>query len=211
MNEAELIALIEHLCKEQDETEWLEFKENYSESDALGEDLSALANSACRYKKDKAYLVFGIENKTHNVVGTSFNPYRAKGKGNQDLQIWLTSLLQPNMGFQIYTCLYENNSIVLFEINPAVDYPVRFKGVAHIRIGSCTTKLSNHPEIERIIWEGKNKTDWSAEICPGRHSLTWMKRQFEKHDWNLRINSPIRNPRLIHGMMSNSLIKQKSP
>ena len=166
MNDAELIALIERLRKEPDETEWLEFKANYHGYIQLAEDLSALANSACYHNKNKAYLIFGIEDKTHEIVGASFNPYKEKAKGNEGLQLWLTSSLQPNMGFQIHTCLHENKRIVLFEINPAVDCPVKFNGVAYIRIGSSTTKLNNHPEIERAIWERKNKTDWSAEICP---------------------------------------------
>ena len=74
MNEADLHSLIERLIKEPSETEWLEFKANRYEPQELGEYLSSLANSACLHGKPKGYLVFGIENNTHNVVGTTFVP-----------------------------------------------------------------------------------------------------------------------------------------
>jgi len=40
---------------------------------ALGEYLSVLANSVCILGKPRAYLVFGIEDSSHAVVGTSFS------------------------------------------------------------------------------------------------------------------------------------------
>ncbi|MFC1833720.1 helix-turn-helix domain-containing protein [Thermodesulfobacteriota bacterium] len=61
MNNAELIALVNRLRREPAETEWLEFKRNRYESQAIGEYLSALANSACLVGKPKGYLVFGID------------------------------------------------------------------------------------------------------------------------------------------------------
>ena len=81
----ELTALLDRLRAEPQETEWLEFKANRYEPQALGEYLSALANSACLHGKTTGYLVFGIENGTHDVIGTTFRPEIEKGKGNQDL------------------------------------------------------------------------------------------------------------------------------
>ncbi len=79
MNTAELTALLDRLRAEPRESEWLEFKANRHEPQALGEYLSALANSACLLAKPRAYLVFGIENGTHAVVGTAFDPQAEKG------------------------------------------------------------------------------------------------------------------------------------
>ncbi|MCY3990070.1 MAG: hypothetical protein OXF50_02445, partial [Caldilineaceae bacterium] len=53
--------------------------------------VSALANAACLKYKPKAYLLYGIQDETHEVVGTSFDPYTEKGKGNQDLLPWITA------------------------------------------------------------------------------------------------------------------------
>jgi len=67
------------------ETEWVEFKRNFHSDQRIGEYISALANAACLKYKPKAYLLYGIEDETHEIVGTSFDPYTKKAQGNQDL------------------------------------------------------------------------------------------------------------------------------
>lgn len=113
--------------------------------------------------QSRGYLVFGVDNETHDVIGTTFDPYTAKGKGNQDLLPWLHSGLQPNLGFDIHVFDHPNGRIVLFEIIPARDQPVAFYGSAYVRDGSSKTELKNHPEKARVLWT--RGSDWSAEIC----------------------------------------------
>ena len=90
MDTPELIALLDRLRAEPRETEWLEFKVSRYEPQLLGEYLSALANAACLLGKPRAYLVFGIEDNTHAVIGTAFDPAAERGKGNQPLSLWLS-------------------------------------------------------------------------------------------------------------------------
>jgi ATP-dependent DNA helicase RecG len=166
MTEAELITLVDSLREYSSEHEWFEFKQNWHTPEDLGEYISALANSACLNDKPHGYLVFGIHDKTHEVVGTTFDPYTEKGKGEQPLQLWLTLRLQPNLGFSIYPVLYLEKKIVVFEINAAVDRPVSFHEKEWIRVGECKTELRNHPEKAREIWNRKYRLDdWSAKIC----------------------------------------------
>ncbi len=165
MDHTQLVSLVNRLRAEPHETEWLEFKENHYEPQLLGEYLSALANSAYLHWKPKGYLVFGIEDKTHEVKGTRFNPAKKKGKGNQALPIWLATGLQPNVGFDVHRFPYRDKYIVVFEVNAAIDRPVAFYGTAYIRIGSSKTELFKHPEKEREIWSRRNRHDWSAQIC----------------------------------------------
>jgi len=162
MNTAELHALLNRLRAEPRETEWLEFKANHYEPQLLGEYLSALANSACLYGKPRAYLVFGIENKAHHIVGTTFDP-ASEEKGNQPLPHWLSLWLQPNVGFEIHSLDYKGKKVILFEIHPAFARPVKFHGTAYIRDGSSKTELAKYPEKERQIWQ--RRLDWSAQIC----------------------------------------------
>jgi ATP-dependent DNA helicase RecG len=166
MNEAETIALIDKLRAYSTEREWFEFKENHCAPEELGEYISALANSACLNDKPYGYLIFGIRDKTHEVVGTTYNPYTEKGKGEQPLQLWLTMGLQPNLGFSIYPVLYSGKKVVVFEINAAVDRPVSFHSKEWVRIDGCKTELRKHPEKVREIWNRKYRmNDWSAQIC----------------------------------------------
>ena len=55
------------------EKEWFEFKENWFSADELGEYISALANSAAIEGKKYAYFVWGVNDKTHEIVGTGFD------------------------------------------------------------------------------------------------------------------------------------------
>jgi ATP-dependent DNA helicase RecG len=162
MTDKELSALLDRLRAEPHETEWLEFKDSNYEAQIIGEYLSALANSACLEGKPRAYLVFGVDDSTHGVVGTSFDPYAEKAKGNQDLLIWLAMGLQPNVGFEAHIFDHAKGRVVLFEINPAWNRPICFNGKSYIRVGASKTELHKHPEKERAIWT--SRSDWSAQI-----------------------------------------------
>ena len=119
MTDSGHIALIDRLRAQPSETEWFEFKRNRYEPQILGEYLSALANSACLSGQPRGYLVFGIDNETHDVVGTRFDPYTVKAKGNQDLLPWLASGLRPNTGLETHIVQHPDGRLVLFEVGPA--------------------------------------------------------------------------------------------
>ena len=163
MSNSENTALVDRLRREPTETEWLEFKADRYEPKVIGEYLSALANGACVAGKTRGYLVFGVDDATHAVVGTSFNPYAAKGKGNQDLLLWLTLGLDPRIGIEAHLVDHPGGRVVLFEIGAPRGYPVKFYGTAYIRVGTSKTELAKHPEKERVIWS--RGLDWSAQIC----------------------------------------------
>ncbi len=162
MNAADLSALLDRLRAEPRESEWLEFKANRYDAQAIGEYLSALANSACLLGKPRGYLVFGIEDGSHAVVGTRFDPQAEMGQGNQLLPIWLAVLLSPKLGFEIHTGQYEGQRVVVFEVHAAFDRPVEFRGKAYVRNGSSKAALSGYPDKERAIWT--RRVDWSAQV-----------------------------------------------
>lgn len=166
MNDQELQKLLEQLVALPRENEWVEFKVNDSRAQEIGEYISALTNSACLHNKEKGYLVFGIENKTHNIKGTRFKP-RQKRVGNEELENWLVRLLEPRIDFLIYEFQYDGRPIVLIEIDATGNTPVKFRGTAYIRVGSYKKKLSDYQEKERKIWRKKKEYDWSAGICKG--------------------------------------------
>ncbi len=161
--QTDLIALIDRLRHAPSEQEYFEFKENKIEPQLIGEYLSALSNAACLAGKPRGYLIFGINNTTHAVIGTTFDPYTTKGKGNQDLHLWLTLGLQPHIGFDITIVHHPDGRLILFTVTAAWDRPIRFYGTAYIRVGSSKTELAKHPQLERAIWT--IRTDWSAQIC----------------------------------------------
>ena len=188
MNEQELSALLDRLCGEPHETEWLEFKENHYEPQIIGEYLSALANAACLAGKPRGYLIFGVNDQTHAIVGTQFDPYTAKGKGNQDLLLWLSMGLQPNVGFEVHILNHPRGKVVFFEVNPAWGRPVCFYGKAFIRVGTSKTDLHKYPEKERAIWI--SRIDWSAQVCEGATLADLDPEALQKAREQFRIKHP---------------------
>ncbi len=148
----QLCNLLESLISSPQETEWIEFKLNNEDPELIGANLSSLANSALLHNQDKAYLVWGIDDKTHQVVGTTFKPRQKKVK-KQELESWCINLLTPRIDFTIHEFTYNSKAIVLFIIK-ALSYgqPVKFKNIGYIRVGSYTKKLQDYPEKERLLW-----------------------------------------------------------
>ena len=91
--------LVRELCKYKDELPWLEFKHNNYDPDMIGADISALANGATLDERNYAYFLWGIDDKTHEIVGTEYNLQTLK-KGNQELENWLRGSLSPNADFE---------------------------------------------------------------------------------------------------------------
>lgn len=161
MNRTQLIELLNDLLKQPKESEWVEFKLNFHSEQEIGERISALSNGAAINNQEFGYLVFGIENETHTVKGTSFKPRRHK-KGNEELEHWLAQRLDPRIDFRIYEFAYnETKHVAIFIIPCAHNKPVDFSHSAYIRVGSITRKLSEFPEKERKIWR---KTDKPYEM-----------------------------------------------
>jgi ATP-dependent DNA helicase RecG len=163
MDQNELTKLLDELRALPKENEWVEFKENRYTPEEIGQYISALSNSACLHLKPKGYLVFGIEDETHKVKGTRFRPKQEK-VGNEELENWLSRQLNPRVDYAIFEFSYKGESITLFEIDATVATPVKFKGVAYIRVGSLKKKLSEYPGKERKIWIKRQTSDWSSQI-----------------------------------------------
>lgn len=166
MKQEDIKDLLDDLLTLPDETEWVEFKENDYRPQEIGEYISALSNAACLHQKDAGYLVFGIEDSTHAVKGTTFKPRKEK-VGNEELENWLARLLTPRVDFKILDFDYNGKPIVICKIDPAHNTPVSFKGIEYIRVSSYKKRLSDFPEKARKIWSSGQIIDWSAQSCEG--------------------------------------------
>ncbi len=74
----ELIGILTYLRNLPGETEVAEFKEAKNDFDfkKLGKYFCALSNEANLKGRHCAWLVFGIENKNHNIVGSRYRLFR---------------------------------------------------------------------------------------------------------------------------------------
>ncbi len=147
----------------QKENEWIEFKRNKAEHNQIGEYISALSNSASLCGKDKGYLIWGIDDKSKEIVGTSFKPSVYK-IGQEELENWLSNRIQPRIDFKIIDTTFKKFHIVVFEIPRAIHQPVSFIGIEYIRCGSYKRKLQDFPEKERALWKIFDKEPYEKQI-----------------------------------------------
>ncbi|RTL79444.1 MAG: transcriptional regulator [Hyphomicrobiales bacterium] len=144
-------ALLDRLLVEPVESPWLEFKSNNDDPQLIGEYVSALANAAMLAGRDRAYLVFGVNDKTRAREGTTVRLRELK-KGGENLVNWLSRMVEPRLmlEFEDFECGSIPFSIIVIE--PTYDRPVRFSGIEYFRIGENKKKLVEFPEHERALW-----------------------------------------------------------
>lgn len=152
-----LVKLVDRLRGYDSETYWFEFKHNNYDPEMIGQDISALANGAAYAEKNLAYMIWGIDDRTHEVVGTDYDQYTLK-VGNQEIESWLRNLISKNAEFEFRTIQMKDSNmndkrIVVLIIHKATNQTVTFKKVDYIRVGSYTKKLSDYPQMQAQLWD----------------------------------------------------------
>ncbi len=164
MNEQQLIELLNELVKQPRESEWVEFKLNFHSAVEIGERISALSNGACIHNQPFGYLVFGVEDDSQIIQGTTFKAKSAK-KGNEDLEHWLLTRLNPRIDFSVYEFDYDAARYISIYIIPAAkNQPVEFLHQAYIRVNTITRKLNEFPQKQAKIWK-KDTVPYEKEIA----------------------------------------------
>jgi len=164
MTEATFEKLIKELGSLPAETEWVEFKKNQARPEEIGENASALANSAALLRKHCGYIVWGIEDVGHAIAGTGFKPRETK-IGNEELENWLLHNLEPRVDIKIHEGNVGGQHVVLFEVQAANNRPVRFKDAEYIRVGTYTKKFRDYPEKERNLWRIFDRVNFEDGIA----------------------------------------------
>ena len=159
-----LRSLLSELRRLPKETTWVEFKLNMADEGEIGEYISSLSNSAALENKTNAYLIWGVEDETHELIGTHFSPSKTK-VGNEELENWLLRLLRPRINFHFYEFIVNEIKIVLLEIDRAFRHPVQFHGQEYIRIGSYKKRLKEFPELERELWRIFDHVPFESQLA----------------------------------------------
>ncbi|NMC99836.1 MAG: transcriptional regulator [Bacteroidales bacterium] len=164
-----LIGLVNELRKLPSEVEWVEFKHNNADASDIGEYISALSNSAALLGKINGYVIWGIDDKSHDLIGTDFDP-RQKKIGGEELENWLLQRLNPKINFHFYYLPIKEFKIIVLEIDAAFKHPVQFQNNEYIRIGSYKKKLKDFPEKERDLWRALDRTPFEKQIAVEKQS-----------------------------------------
>lgn len=148
------------------ENEVVEFKkaENNFDFDDLGKYFSALSNEANLRDKGFAWLVFGVHDKTREILGTSYkNSMKSLQKLKQDLSQHTTD---NNTFRDIYELEVEGKRVLMFQIPAAPrGIPMAWLGHFYARRGESLAALDMN-KYEEIRRQTVNE-DWSKQIADG--------------------------------------------
>jgi ATP-dependent DNA helicase RecG len=191
--------ILKNLLLMETETEIVEFKEakNAYDFSKIGKYFSALSNEANMQGKSCAWLVFGVENKKHVIVGSK---YRTNRKDLDSLKGEIADRTTNRITFiEIYEVTHPNGRVIMFQIPPAPrGIPIAFEGHYYGRDGENLAPL-NLEEIERIRSQSIER-DWSAKIVKDatikdldakalKIAREKFKEKYEKSDFTNEIDS----------------------
>ena len=110
----DLEKIVRELIDYPREANWFEFKENWYEPNGIGEYISSLSNVAALEGQAFGYLVWGVNNDTHELTGTKFD-YTVDVK-NEPLEHFLARQVVPDNNFSFHELTLDGKRIVVGEI-----------------------------------------------------------------------------------------------
>ncbi|MDR4652511.1 MAG: putative DNA binding domain-containing protein [Nitrosomonas sp.] len=162
MDQAALARLLNELIAAW-ESEVVEFKQagDDYDSDKIGRYFSAMSNEANLRGLDRAWLIFGVNNKTRNVVGSN---YREAPERLQSTKQQIAASTEPSITFRnIHTLNHSQGRVVLFEIPVAPrGMPIAWKGHYYARAGESLSSLGLDKQDE--IRQQTLLQDWTAQV-----------------------------------------------
>lgn len=157
-------ALLARLIAERTESAWLEFKQNNGDPEMIGRCVSACANGAILAGKERAFIVFGIENGTKKRTGTTVR-LSEMTRGAENFQNWLTRMLEPRLMLEFLDVEEDGLHFSIIVIEPSYDRPVRFAGSEYVRVGENVKALAGLPEQERALWLATSRHKFEGAIA----------------------------------------------
>lgn len=141
-----VIALLDRPSEE----EWFEFKDSWYEPHEIGEYISSLSNAAAFAGLDLGFLVWGVDDETHELTDTAFD-WRRNVKG-EPLEHYLARQLHPDVAFRFDELSISGRRVVVLTVPAASKVPTAFDGTRYQRIGSSKVNLAKYPEREAALF-----------------------------------------------------------
>jgi len=147
-----LVRLVQSFLAHTAEQTWFEFKRNCADVMRIGKYLSGLSNAALLANQPFGYLVYGVDNVTHEIVGTCFDPICEKTKGKncgEELVNYIQRGLHDSaVSYDVFNVIVEGRRVCLFEVEAAKLRPTEFYGEGYCRVGSTLTELKKNVALE---------------------------------------------------------------
>lgn len=161
----DLVVMVDEFRALPAETGWLEFKTNMADPVKIARYISAVSNMAAYCGRSYGYLVWGVDDVTHEIKGTVFDKNAIKAEKNQPLELWLRLVIKPQVNYEFFEFVQNGKRLVLLEVESAYRLPITVNGGGWARIGTALVELNKDPKIAAAIYRTVER-DWSAEIVP---------------------------------------------
>jgi ATP-dependent DNA helicase RecG len=171
-------ALLKKLCARSSETDWLEFKRNQFEAESVGKYVSGLANAAMFHQEQFAYMVWGVADETHEIVGTNVR-LGSKKVGSEDFLLWLNKFVKPKINIHAVQIDVDGKHIEMLVVEPGYQLPVSFQGREYMRVATSLLPLSEHPEKQRALWQITSSYSFERSTIANHMSREDLFRKFD--------------------------------
>ena len=158
-NNDELLYILDELLANE-ENECVEFKraKNDFDIDLLGKYFSALGNEANLKNKQYSWIIFGVDDKTHDLIDTNF----LHDNNFNKIKKQIADNTTDNITFiEIYQIYKDDKRVIMFQVPAASGVPINWKGFAYGRAGESLMPLASN-KIEQI--KATANYDWSRQI-----------------------------------------------
>ena len=158
-NNDELLDILDELLANE-ENECVEFKraKNDFDIDLLGKYFSALGNEANLKNKQYSWIIFGVDDKTHDLIDTNF----LYDNNFNKIKKQIADNTTDNITFiEIYSIYKDDKRVIMFQVPAASGVPINWKGFAYGRAGESLMPLASN-KIEQI--KVTANYDWSRQI-----------------------------------------------
>ena len=117
-----------------------------------------MSNEATLRNKQYSWLIFGIDDKTHDFTNTKYH----EDNNFNNVKKQISDNTTDNISFiEIYSIEIDNNRVVMFQIPAAAGIPTSWKGFPYGRIGESLKPLTQN-KIEQI--KATANYDWSRQV-----------------------------------------------
>ncbi len=155
----ELCEILKELIKNA-ETECVEFKraKNNFDIDKLGKYFSAISNEATLKNKQYGWIVFGVDDKTHEFINTHY----LNDNNFNSVKKQISDNTTDNITFiEVYNLNVDGNRVIMFQVPAASGVPTNWKGFSYGRNGESLVPLALN-KVEQI--KATANYDWSRQI-----------------------------------------------
>lgn len=172
-----VLGILGHL-KIDGELPYIEAKDSLQDKEQIGKTISALSNSASYHDQEYGYMVWGVEDKTWNPIGTKFDLEKATHGKSGFIYPQIIGAFNYPPGILLKDFLIEGERVYVLRVKHCGNQPLYFNKVAYIRSGEVNGELKDYPLILKAI-VNKN-TDWSAQV-PEESCMEWISEEALEH------------------------------